>query len=201
MARRLIGTGITNSQGVAIMNKDAQGNTITGYTGVGAGRLQIIAESGTLQSETYELIDCTKYDTGVTGTATNIYYGTNVNLLTRGSEYSEITQTSDTQFIYVLISDNCCIEFDANVNVDNTVPFISLTNDGTVVAQKTQNNLGTVDDTWIHYKIEITDGTAVFSTDYSQTTSSSTVTNFNRIRLRKGSGETFKFKDFKVYPI
>lgn len=153
------------------------------------------------QSEIYELLDCTKYDTGISGTATNIYYGTNVNLLTRGTEYSEITQTSDTQFIYVLIDGNCCIEFDANVNVDDTVPFIALTNDGTVVAQKTQTNLNVVDDTWIHYKITVNDETAVFSTDYSQTTSSSTVSNYNRIRFRKGSGETFKFRQLKVYPI
>ena len=52
MARRLIGTGITNAQGIAIMDKDAQGETITGYTGVGAGKLQIVAESGSLQSQT-----------------------------------------------------------------------------------------------------------------------------------------------------
>ena len=66
MARRLIGTGITNNQGIAIMNKDPQGNTITGYTGVGAGKLDIIAVSGDLQSETYELIDATVNQTGKT---------------------------------------------------------------------------------------------------------------------------------------
>ena len=74
MARRLIGTGITNAQGIAIMNKDAQGETITGYTGVGAGKLQIIAESGTLQSETYELIDALFYDEALTNEKWNSNY-------------------------------------------------------------------------------------------------------------------------------
>lgn len=66
MPRRLIGTGITNSQGIAIMNKDSQGQTITGYTGTGAGKIQIIAESGELTSTTHTLTDCYFYDTCTT---------------------------------------------------------------------------------------------------------------------------------------
>ena len=66
MARRLIGTGVTNSQGIATMNKDPNGNTITGYTGTGAGKLQIIAVSGDVQSSEYELIDAKILQTGKT---------------------------------------------------------------------------------------------------------------------------------------
>jgi len=66
MARRLIGTGVTNSQGIATMNKDPSGTTITGYTGTGAGKLQIIAVSGNIQSTEYELIDAKLLQTGKT---------------------------------------------------------------------------------------------------------------------------------------
>ena len=55
MARRLIGTGTTNASGIA---------SIT-YTGTGAGKLHLIAESGDLKSSTYEITDAKYIDDGV----------------------------------------------------------------------------------------------------------------------------------------
>ena len=54
MARRLIGTGTT----------DANGKVSVSYEGEGAGVLQIVAESGSLLSETYILDDCYFIETG-----------------------------------------------------------------------------------------------------------------------------------------
>ena len=70
MAKRYLGYGYTNAQGVAKLEYDSEGNALThSYTGVGAGKIDIVAESGTLQSETYNLLDCLFYDDGVTDTA------------------------------------------------------------------------------------------------------------------------------------
>ena len=54
MARRLIGTAVTDANGEA---------TIT-YTGTGAGQLNVVAESGTFVSETYSIHDCLFADRG-----------------------------------------------------------------------------------------------------------------------------------------
>lgn len=67
MARRYLGYGTTNSQGIATLDHDPTGATIQGYTGVGAGKVDIVAESGSLQSEPYELLDCAFLDFGTTG--------------------------------------------------------------------------------------------------------------------------------------
>lgn len=145
-------------------------------------------------------MDCIKYDTGITGTATNIY--TDTTYLDRKTEYTDITDNgSSTTFIYVEISGNICIEFDANVNVGDSNPFIAITNSGTVVGQKNQTNLGTVDDIWIHYKIEIKNNVATYTSDYNTSSTTSNLTEYNRFRLRKAVGETFKFKNVMVYPV
>lgn len=145
-------------------------------------------------------MDCIKYDTGIQGSATNIY--TNATYLNRTLEYTDITDdSSNTTFIYVEISGDVAIEFDANVNVGDTNPFIAISNGGTVVGQKSQTNLGTVDDIWIHYRIEIKDNVATYTNDYSAISTTSNLTAYNRFRLRKAIGETIKFKNIMVYPI
>ena len=129
MARRLIGTGVTNSQGIAIMNKDANGNTISGYTGVGAGKLQIVAESGTLQSETYEILDCIFLDRGTSNTSSNY---TKINCsLTLNNGAMVITRTADgecyiefeptgtvlSEYLGKTIRVDCDVEADQNVQI------------------------------------------------------------------------------------
>ena len=79
MAKRLIGTATTNSQGIA---------TIT-YTGTGAGKLQFVAESGSLQSEIYELYDCLKVDDG-SSTYANTF----------GNETGNFTRSSTGATVY-----------------------------------------------------------------------------------------------------
>lgn len=65
---RHLGYGITNSQGVATLEYAPDGTSLShSYTGVGAGKVDIVAMSGSLQSETYELLDCLQYDQATTG--------------------------------------------------------------------------------------------------------------------------------------
>ena len=58
MARRLIGTGTT----------DSNGKITVSYTGTGAGKLQLVAVNGNLVSETYELYDTIVHETQLTST-------------------------------------------------------------------------------------------------------------------------------------
>ena len=64
MARTLIGYGITNNQGIAKLDHDANDQSIEGYVGEGAGSINIKAECGLL-SKTYSVMDYIKYDSGI----------------------------------------------------------------------------------------------------------------------------------------
>ena len=73
---RCIGKGTTDSNGVAHITHDCEGNALTddGYKGVGAGLMDFIASTdapsdiseSSFQSETYELMDCLKKYTATT---------------------------------------------------------------------------------------------------------------------------------------
>ena len=69
---RYLGYGITDENGIAKLDHDAQGNPIThSYTGTGAGEIDIVASlddnthisDSSIQSETYSLIDAKFKDT------------------------------------------------------------------------------------------------------------------------------------------
>ena len=67
MVRELLGTAITDENGVA---------TFT-YTGAGRGKINIVAESGDLVSETFVVLDCIYYDAVTSDTTSNYYINTN----------------------------------------------------------------------------------------------------------------------------
>ena len=114
MARVLIGKGTTNAQGIATMTEDASGQSVSGYTGVGAGEIDIVAECGTVVSEPSTVLDCVEYDTGIDGTATDIYETRDANsLLTRTSEYSKLTeQNTNDALLRLNLTAPITVEFD-----------------------------------------------------------------------------------------
>lgn len=93
MARRLIGTAVTDSNGEA---------TIT-YTGTGAGKLNVVAESGTFQSTPYPVTDCiVKEDSDVTASKT---YNTTINDVDFYLEFTVCPPTNSATS-YVVIGDS-----------------------------------------------------------------------------------------------
>ena len=76
MAYTLLGYGTTDSNGIATLDHDANGNPIThSYTGTGAGKINVVASldneidisESSILSEIYEITDCLFYDDAVTG--------------------------------------------------------------------------------------------------------------------------------------
>ena len=65
---RYIGYGVTDSNGVAHLDHDPQGNPINGYTGTGAGEVDVIASTdnpitgSSIVSEIYGVFDTRWYD-------------------------------------------------------------------------------------------------------------------------------------------
>lgn len=83
---RYLGYGVTNSNGVAHLDHDPQGNPINGYTGTGAGEVDVIAStdnpvsSGSIVSVPCSVWDTLIYDSGINDghKNTNVTIGTNV---------------------------------------------------------------------------------------------------------------------------
>ena len=75
---RYLGYGVTDSNGVAHLKKNAKDQDIDGYTGVGAGEIDIIASldnpivDGSIVSETYSIIDASFIDTGLSDSTANV---------------------------------------------------------------------------------------------------------------------------------
>lgn len=110
---RCIGKGTTNSNGVAHITHDCEGNALSnnGYKGVGAGLMDFIASTdspanisdGSFQSETYELLDCLQYDQATTGNK-DTHWGTPSNCsvsdpTSTGTTVSASTQGSTGRYI------------------------------------------------------------------------------------------------------
>lgn len=206
MSKRLIGYGYTNANGVATLDYDAEGNELSssGYVGQGVGNVDISAsaviDGSTFVSEIYEVLDCIKYDTGIDGTASNIW-SNQTTYLSRGTEYSTLTDASSRN-IYTTITDNNCIEFDVNIDEYNTSQFIRLMDSDNALLYATKNTMGINNNEWVHVKIEIEDGQASISNNKNANVISGSVTNVNRFSFRcGGDNKSVKFKDFKVYSI
>ena len=65
---RYLGYGVTDSNGVAHLDHDPSGNPINGYTGTGAGEVDVIASTdnpitgSSIVSGTYPVLDCVSYN-------------------------------------------------------------------------------------------------------------------------------------------
>ena len=97
-----LGYGTTNSDGIAKLDHDANGDKIQhSYTGVGAGEIDVVASldnpvsSGSIVSKTFVVSDCIFYDKGTL--SDNHHWYNNDDLkspVTRKEEYTEILYSS-----------------------------------------------------------------------------------------------------------
>ena len=109
MNYRYLGYGVTNSNGIAKLDHDSEGNPIAhSYTGVGAGKVDLVAslddsiDEGSILSETYSIIDALYYD-DATSDNTSTYSKTNCTLVFDSDKYI-LTCSSDG---------NCYVQFEA----------------------------------------------------------------------------------------
>lgn len=216
MTYRYIGYGTTNANGIAVLDHDENGNTITGYTGTGAGKLDFIASTdnplseGSLQSEIYEVTDCVFKDIGLTSTEStdSSWASSSTTTTTRGDEYSTITMNDTSVFSlrYISLSTtNAVIEFDicADILTDNLQNFLSLRKGSTNVAAIQQSNLRLDKNVWYHIKLVIRDGVVTPYVDDVMKSSVTLSDTYNRCQFgfNATSGLVIKYRNFIVYPI
>lgn len=199
MARRYLGYGITNENGTAKLSYLPDGTAIEySYTGVGAGKVDIVAESGTLQSDSFELLDCMFYDDGVS-TPHRSDYTTSELSVSYDSSGTVLSHSSSTTGSYTLnyaIDRDVCVEFDFKINArnGNNIRFFG---GGANIYYSTAE---LVDNSFHHFKAEINDSTVNTSVDNVNIGELSRGSNTAlRFVLANGCGITFK--NLVVYQI
>ena len=197
MARRLIGTGTTNSQGVATCD----------YTGVGAGEIDIVATSGSLVSGTYGVLDCIWYDPLTETPLKNQWITTNLNPNT-DSDGTLLTNNSSNNLYFKPYPSNADLMLDTPFVIEFTVKSIS----GNIQPQIIGSAVGSC---WIHdegngtHRLEIQADSQVHKFKAENSDTYVTLSDFNQvtltgqsfIRMYIGSNSSVKLKDFKIYLI
>lgn len=213
---RYMGYGTTDSNGIAKLDHDENGSAIThSYTGTGAGEIDVVASldeeivEGSIVSEIFEVLDCSAYDTGINGTANDIWDISNCTL-TRGTEYSEISETVEYGYIRTkqanAIPKDCIMEFDY-MNVDGAIGnnmfgiYSSANQYITVINFTYLGNLSI--GAWHHIKIKIENGLMTVTNTTNQTvyTLNLTIPTEKILFLFMTTNQTTKarFKNFKAY--
>ena len=205
---RLLGTGTTNGQGIATLNKDPNEQTITGYTGVGAGKVDIIAcdtnnpnDSEALLSTVKEILDCISYDKGTSADHNDTMWNS-VTKFTRGDTYTTIAKDTQDYGVWTSITDNTCIELDIKMNPSSGSAYLMTLRNGTTnVFNITKNNTGLVNEEWQHYVISILDGTVTVTNTTTEVTATGTASNPTNFQIRILSNDNTYIKEVKIYPI
>ena len=218
---KLFGKGVTGSDGIAHITQKTSDNgetwtDTTGYTGTGKGEVDFVASldkpitSGSLQSETYSITDAIYYDTGISGTASDIWYNQQNVVNTRGDTYSEITEDGGTAILRLkginsIDKTNICVEFDVWQDGSTSNNFMSFVNTtmGTYTGTYSLSQLNLQTETWNHIKLEI-DNNGVITPNGLTSAQKTLSVNTDKMLfafMTNGDITKIRFKDWRVYPI
>ena len=215
-----IGYGITDENGIAKLEYDAQGNPLThSYTGTGAGKVDIVASldntitESSLVSEPYELIDAEWIYAGTDNTQASSWYNYNSLIAisyddngttattdgatTRYLYYNDSTVTTEKVGNFYAIPKNYMIEFDVT-DITGSVSVYALDSSNTPKS-KDLSETG-------HYKVIFNGEKLIVYKDGVEITDPShpLTLSGNYIQFRFGfnaTDESITFRDFIVYPI
>lgn len=194
MARRLLGTGTTNSSGVATLS----------YTGSGLGKIQVVATSGELESDRFEMWDVLKYDFGTYGNHNDSIWS-NTTKFSRQTGYTLVNENLDMEDNFVsniIMSGNKTIELKLSMNPipSNAGSVIQFRNgSSTVVGNISPAQLG-LSSSFADIKIIVMNRVVTAISSATDTPHSFTLSDtYDRISLRCPIGGTVRFKDVKIY--
>lgn len=159
---KFVGSGVTNSQGVAQLTHDANGNPLAtpGYVGSGKGLTQMCASldsptevsSGSDLSEPYAVDDTYNYDDATLSNAHNIW-SDGGNYLERHDTYSTVSDVNGADgIISTPIPSNCLIEFDLMIDRQVWAWCVEIGVTGWSLAD---NYASAQTNTWYHAKLEV----------------------------------------------
>ncbi len=198
--RILLGTGTT----------DANGNVTVTYTGSGAGKVQLMAECGDIQSEPYTLYDVSFKDIG-TETDYTAWTSDSNFTVSRSDVETTVIPTDPTAFAsrYLTISSYTVpfvIEFDFNLSFTGNTSYgiMSIRQGSTNKANTSPNALGLTSGKYSHVILTITDEELKINVDGTDKTPLSHDGVFNRFYITQNANtlwQSIKYKNFIIYPI
>jgi hypothetical protein len=210
-----IGYGITDENGIAKLDHDMNGDSLThSYTGTGAGKVDIVASldseigDGSLVSETYELLDCKMYDDG-TSSSNSKWNIPNGCTFSRNPESTEISESDASSWSQPMVNQalppNVCIEFDFKQNDGLTTSFFYAVNKqlstGYINGRGLSQFNGTLN-TWYHVKIEVGEtSTTTTMNNTSSTFSYEAISQFYFGFWLSREISSIEFKNLRIYPI
>lgn len=207
MAKRLIGTATTNNNGVA---------TLT-YTGTGAGEVDLTAcyyEEDTqrmIESEIYETIDGTFYDTGIRGTDKSNHWFLNRANVTINSDDTGTTISENNESSYSIAIPNLTSNPTLNGSYVFEAPFcveydlISFGEDcGVRLYDKSSVHSSSFSSLFTpncHVKMEVTGSKVIYTVDGETSEYNYTPIAKCQCGFRVNHQQSVKFKNYVIYPI
>ena len=208
---RYLGYGTTDSNGIAKLAYDANGDPLTNsYTGTGAGEVDVVGSTdapadisdSSFQSEPYSIWDYIKCDinNSLAVSDYNLRYDTDTLVVADTGKKFTSTETSGRR-VYLPLSNvtECVLEFEAKYS---TIGSIGVS--GETTSTLTYANFNNTD--WLYVKITFTNGTVTMKTseDYSTWTnkalSSSSLTAIGNLFFTVQNGDVY-FRNIRVYPL
>jgi len=203
-----IGYGVTDETGVAKLDHDMSGNTLShSYTGTGAGEVDIVSSlddpteisSSSVQSVPFEVLDAKAIQTTIQGNASlranSTITGTTLDLSTNGTSEGLLYFANSSGTSYqIAVGD--CVQF----NIIEYTGVVRLRLDGTsnyevlyLSSAYTQTNLIQLVNNGTNVLV-YADGQLVY-------TSPSITSETRTFKIRLDTGATIKLKDLLAYPI
>ena len=209
---RCIGKGTTDNNGIAHLTEDAEGQSVDGYVGVGAGELGFVCfnKERTLLTKTYETLDCILIDNCTISSHNDDYWiHTDATKFVRGEEYTSYVYENRTLTSFLTgITDSCIVDFDLQRLDSNFAQgFLNVFEDSTSLIWFSLANMGLSATTeWLPLRLTITSSSATLTlrSDSTKTiTKNYTATGTpNRVRFIINNIVTgFNIRNVKVYPI
>ena len=208
MVLRFLGESVTDSNGNAVLED--------GYTGTGAGLVDIIAQTtideSTVVSQPYEVVDCIKYDKGNTAnTIWTLGNNSNAQLDLVDNSYrklSEITTGTDA-WVYLKIDHSCVCEFDVQVTTTNYGRAFCQYGQSANASTRANITLPSAvqSSNWHHIKLSLQNGVVTMTSDelsnpvtYNLSSYDASMDMYFRFRTDTEITE-ISFKEFEYYPI
>jgi hypothetical protein len=214
-----LGYGVTDSNGKAKLEYDSEGDPLThSYTGTGAGEIDIVASldnpvsSGSIVSETYEVLDCYVKDMGTLNDHNDsMWTAQNVTFTPRQAEYTDIVKgTGSSLLVSSDLPIGSVIEFEMRQIGGTTTNYIlGLRQGNSFLGNGTRlYDLGANVDEWVRIKVELKDDGYAIATNLDDTSKTDQVNSTAYTSdpkfafwLSDTAITDLYFRNFKVYPI
>lgn len=182
---------------LATLTTDSNGEATYTYTGVGAGKIDLMAKYRSLQSETYVVIDGVLFDSA---TSFDSDKWTNQGVTASYSDTTGTTISTDSDYRYgskYSFTDGLVVEFDLFIpsSIQNN-PSLYIRGQNTQLGSSAYSR-----DTWHKIRIELGVSTLKIYCDDTNAVDTTLSNPNSSFQFRVANQTSISFKNFVIYPI